>query len=327
MTVAILGGAGYIGSHVVRFLHAQGIPLVVYDNLSQGHADAVTDHPLIVGDIGDADKLGHCFRSHQVTAVMNFAGLIAVGESVADPAKYYANNVGQTLILLDTMLRHDVRRMIFSSTCAIYGLPQFLPLTEDHPFAPINPYGRTKLAIEHVLADYAQAYDFRYASLRYFNASGASPDGELGERHAPETHLIPLMLQAVLGQRPALEVYGDDYATPDGTCVRDYIHVWDLAQAHWLAWQWLNHQAGSGVFNLGNGTGYSVRQVIQTAETVCERPVPYQMRPRRPGDPPILVGSSRKAIETLGWEPRYASLEAILSSAWNWHRACNPNPA
>lgn len=326
MTVAILGGAGYIGSHVVKFLRLQGVPLVVYDNLSQGHRESVAGSELIVGDIGDTDKLGRCFTAHRVDAVMNFAGLIAVGESVREPLKYYQNNVGQTLNLLETMLRHGVRDLIFSSTCAIYGMPRFLPLTEDHPFEPINPYGRTKLALEFVLEDFARAYDFRYASLRYFNASGADPGGELGEKHEPETHLIPLLLQAVLGERPALDVYGDDYDTPDGTCIRDYIHVWDLAQAHWLALQWLRAKQTSGVFNLGNGAGYSVKQVIAAAEKVSGRPVPTRLCPRRPGDPPVLIGSSRKAIDVLGWEPRYADLESILASAWNWHRACSPNP-
>lgn len=327
MTVAILGGAGYIGSHVVKFLRLQGVPLVVYDNLSQGHRESVAGSELVVGDIGDSDKLGQCFKEHGVDAVMNFAGLIAVGESVREPLKYYQNNVGQTLNLLETMLRHGVRDLIFSSTCAIYGMPRFLPLTEDHPFEPINPYGRTKLAIEFVLEDFARAYEFRYASLRYFNASGADPAGELGEKHEPETHLIPLLLQAVLGQRPALEVYGDDYDTPDGTCIRDYIHVWDLAQAHWLALQWLREKKTSDVFNLGNGAGYSVREVIAAAEKVSGRPVPTRLCPRRPGDPPVLIGSSRKAIDVLGWEPRYADLESILASAWNWHRACRPNPS
>lgn len=323
MTIAILGGAGYIGSHVVKFLRSQGAPLVVYDNLSQGHADAVAGSTLVVGDIGDSEKLGHCLRTHQIQAVMNFAGLIAVGESVREPQRYYANNVGQTLTLLDTLLAHQVRDFIFSSTCAIYGMPQFLPLTEDHPFAPINPYGRTKLAIEHVLADYAQAYDFRYVSLRYFNASGADPAGELGERHEPETHLIPLLFQALMGERESLDVFGTDYDTPDGTCIRDYIHVWDLAQAHWLALKWLREKGASGVFNLGNGAGYSVRQVIQTAEKVSGKTVPVRYSPRRPGDPAVLIGSSRKAIEVLGWQPQYADLEAILTSAWNWHRAWN----
>ncbi|HEY9843076.1 MAG: UDP-glucose 4-epimerase GalE [Candidatus Sericytochromatia bacterium] len=320
MTVAILGGAGYIGSHVVKFLRGQGVPLVVYDNLSQGHREAVLDAPLVVGEIGDADRLGDCLKRHQVKAVMDFAALIAVGESVKDPARYYACNVGQTLAMLDTLLAHGVRDFVFSSTCAIYGMPRALPLTEDHPTDPINPYGRTKLAIEHALADYARAYDFRYVSMRYFNASGADPAGELGEDHQPETHLIPLLLDAVLGRRQALDIFGTDYDTPDGTCVRDYIHVWDLAQAHWLALQWLRETARSDAFNLGNGAGHSVKEVVASAERVTGRSVPVRLCPRRDGDPPVLIGSSARAITTLGWQPVYADLDAILSTAWNWQR-------
>lgn len=323
MTIAILGGAGYIGSHVVKYLHQQGQPLLVYDNLSQGYADAVAGYPLIVGDIGDTDKLMQCFKEHQVTAVMNFAGFIAVGESVQNPQKYYQNNVSQTLNLLDAMLSCGVRDFVFSSTCAIYGSPQFLPLTEDHPYAPMNPYGRTKLALEYVLEDYARAYDFRYVSLRYFNASGADPEGLLGERHQPETHLIPLMLQAVLGERDALSIYGTDYPTADGTCIRDYIHVWDLAQAHLLALQYLQQHGQSNVFNLGNGAGYSVLEVIQMVEKITGLKVPTQFCPRREGDPPVLIGSSQKAFDILGWKPVYGDLESILSSAWNWHQTCH----
>lgn len=324
MTIAILGGAGYIGSHVVKYLSHQGIPLVVYDNLSQGHREAIQSQPFIQGDIGDPEQLRYCFKQHGVSAVMNFAGLIAVGESVRQPQRYYQNNVAQTLILLDTMLECGIRDFVFSSTCAIYGQPQFLPLTEEHPYAPINPYGRTKLAIEYVLQDYAAAYDLRYVSLRYFNASGADPAAELGERHEPETHLIPLLLQAVLGQRPALDIFGTDYPTPDGTCIRDYIHVWDLAQAHKLALNWLREQNSSAKFNLGNGSGYSVLEVVQAAQKVTGLEVPTRLCPRREGDPPVLIGSSQKAFDILGWQPVYGELEAILASAWNWHRQCHP---
>lgn len=321
MTIAILGGAGYIGSHVVKFLQAQGLPLVVYDNLSQGHREAVSDVPLVVGDIGDSERLAHCLTQHGVTAAMNFAGLIAVGESVREPARYYATNVSQTLTLLDTLLAHDVRDFVFSSTCAIYGMPQYLPLDEAHPCAPINPYGCTKLTIEHALADYARAYDFHYVSLRYFNACGADPAGGIGERHEPETHLIPLVLDAVLGERAAIDVFGSDYDTPDGTCIRDYIHVWDLAQAHWLALQRLRETRRSARYNLGNGTGHSVKEVIQAAERVTGLPVPVRYAPRREGDPPVLIGSSALAIAELGWRPAYADLDTIIGSAWNWQRA------
>lgn len=324
MTLAILGGAGYIGSHVVQYLRALNVPLVVYDNLSQGHAESLLGADLVVGDIGDAERLSSCIRQYGVTGVMNFAGLIAVGESVKEPALYYANNVSRTLTLLDTLLSEGVRDFVFSSTCAIYGMPQFLPLTEDHPTNPINPYGRTKLAIEFVLEDYARAYDFRYMSLRYFNASGADPSGQIGECHQPETHLIPLLLEAVQGHRPALSVFGNDYDTPDGTCVRDYIHVLDLAQAHWLALQFLRETGRSEAFNLGNGQGHSVREVIQAAERVTGMPVPVSEQPRREGDPPVLIGSSRKALDLLGWQPQYAEIDTILETAWNWQQRWKP---
>lgn len=319
MTLAVLGGAGYIGSHVVKFLHRQGVPLVVYDNLSHGHADAVVAGvPLVQGELGDRARLTTLFQEYGVTTVMNFAGLIAVGESVREPRRYYATNVADTLTLLDTMLDCGVRAFIFSSTCAVYGLPHYLPLDEAHPYNPVSPYGSSKLAIERVLADYARAYDFHYVSLRYFNASGADPDGELGERHDPETHLIPLILEAATGQREAIQIFGSDYDTPDGTCIRDYIHVWDLAQAHQLAWQFLREQRRSEVFNLGNGAGHSVREVIAAAERVVGHRIPVQEKPRREGDPPVLIGSSQKALELLRWQPAYADLDVIMQSAWRW---------
>lgn len=320
MTIAILGGAGYIGSHVVKYLNAKGLPVVVYDNLSNGHAAAVSGIPLIQGDLGDRDALRACLRGYKVSAVMNFAGLISVGESTQNPRLYYENNLVQTQAMLDTLLEEDIRQFIFSSTCAIYGTPQFLPLTEIHPYAPINPYGRTKLAVEYLLEDYSRAYGLNYISLRYFNASGADPEAKIGERHEPETHLIPLVLDAAMGRRPEIAIYGTDYDTPDGTCIRDYIHVWDLAQAHWLALNYLREHPQSDSFNLGNGAGYSVREVIQTSEAVTEQIIPVREAPRREGDPPVLVGSSQKALEILGWEPKYHSLETIVSSAWKWHQ-------
>ncbi len=320
--IAIMGGAGYIGSHVVKYLLQQGHQPVVYDSLVGGHAEHLPNCPLVQGEIGDREKLKHFFKQYPVEAVMNFAGLIAVGESVLEPARYYQTNVLQTLGLLDAVREAKVPHFIFSSTCAIYGPPQFLPLTEEHPFAPVSPYGRTKLAIELALADYAAAYpDFNYVSLRYFNASGADPEGQIGECHEPETHLIPIIFEAVLGMRTNVQLNGTDYPTPDGTCVRDYIHVWDLAQAHLLALQYLQTHQKSQCFNLGNGNGYSVREVITEIEKITGQKVPVQEGPRREGDPPILVGSSAKAEALLGWKPRYQRLEAILSTAWNWHQS------
>jgi UDP-glucose 4-epimerase len=318
--IAIMGGAGYIGSHVVKYLLQEGYQPIVYDSLESGHAHAVEGCILVEGQIGDTEKLGHFFSQYAVSAVMNFAGLIAVGESVREPARYYQTNVLQTLGLLDAVLAAQIPHFIFSSTCAIYGPPQSLPLTEDHPFAPVSPYGRTKLAIELALADYAAAYpDFNYVSLRYFNASGADPEGQIGECHDPETHLIPIIFETLLGQRESVLLNGTDYPTADGTCVRDYIHVWDLAQAHLLALKYLQTEKTSNYFNLGNGCGYSVREVIAEIEKITKKQVPVLEGPRRDGDPPILVGSSAKAEQLLGWKPRYQSLDAILGTAWNWH--------
>lgn len=319
--IAVIGGAGYIGSHVVQALSQQGYTPVVYDDLSSGHADAVGDAPLIVGDLADTEKLGHTLEQYAIEAVMNFAGLIAVGESVQNPARYYDINVRRTLTLLDTLRSHRIRAFIFSSTCAIYGLPQQLPLTEAHPYGPVNPYGRTKLAIEFALDDYAAAYpDFHYVSLRYFNACGADPEARIGERHEPETHLIPLVLEAAAGQRPAIHIHGTDYPTPDGTCIRDYIHVCDLAEAHLLALKYLQQHQQSNVFNLGNGQGYSVREIIAAAEQVTGRAIPVIEAPRRSGDPPVLVGCSQKAKDLLGWQPTQADLATILGTAWRWQQ-------
>lgn len=319
--IAVIGGAGYIGSHVVKYLLTQGLTPVIYDNLSGGTKLLHSDCPLVVGDMGDRRQLLQCFAQYDIQAVMNFAGLIAVGESVRVPDRYYHTNVMKTLILLDAVREAGIPHFIFSSTCAIYGPPQFLPLTEEHPFAPVSPYGRTKLAIEMALSDYAAAFaDFNYVSLRYFNAAGADPEGQLGECHEPETHLIPIIFDSITGRRAQVQIHGSDYATPDGTCIRDYIHVWDLAQAHLLALQYLQSGQGSQSFNLGNGNGYSVRQVIAAVEQVTGRQVPVVEGPRREGDPPVLVGSSQKAESLLGWKPRYAALEDILSSAWKWHQ-------
>lgn len=324
MTVAILGGAGYIGSHVVKYLQQQGIPVAVYDNLSQGHQHLI-QAPLTVGEIGDQERLRDFCKRHQIRSVMNFAGLIAVGESVLNPRLYYAHNLTQTLSMLDVLLDLGIREFVFSSSCAIYGSPQFLPLTEDHPFAPISPYGHAKMMVEQVLLDYARAYDFKYVSLRYFNASGADPENQIGELHQPETHLIPLVLQGLqslqsMQNLQPVQIYGTDYDTPDGTCIRDYIHVWDLAQAHYLALQHLRQHAASAVFNLGNSVGYSVREVIQAVERVTGLRVPSLAAPRRVGDPPILIGSSAKARQDLQWRPAFSDLETIIQTAWAWQQ-------
>lgn len=320
MNVLVVGGAGYIGSHMVWQLGQFGVRVVVLDDLSSGHADAVLGTDLVQGSMADMALLDRVFAAHRFDAVMHFASFIQVGESVADPAKYYANNVANTLLLLDAMRRHGVQQFIFSSTAAVFGEPAYCPIDEAHPQSPINPYGRSKLMIEQVLADYARAYGLRSVALRYFNAAGAHPDGLLGERHQPETHLVPLVLQAVAGKRPHVSVFGTDYPTPDGTCIRDYIHVMDLADAHWRAIQYLQAGGETAVFNLGNGGGYSVKQVIQAAEAVTGKSVPVQYGPRRAGDPARLVADATRARSVLGWQPQYAELEIIVRHAWAWEQ-------
>jgi UDP-glucose-4-epimerase GalE len=318
MRILVTGGAGYIGSHAVRLFLTRGHDVWVYDNLSAGHRASVPAGRLIVGDLAEKERLDHVFLMHSIEGVVHFAASALVGESVRHPALYYQNNVVNTLNLLEAVRRHRVARFVFSSTCATYGVPQRVPITEDEKQLPINPYGNTKLAVERALADYAAAYDWGVALLRYFNAAGASPEGGIGEDHDPETHLLPIALQAVLGQRPALEVYGTDYPTPDGTCIRDYIHVDDLAEAHLLALEAL----GPGKvlrYNLGTGRGHSVREVIEAVERVTGRKVPVREGPRRPGDPPVLVASAERARVGLGWRPRYTDLEAIVETAWGWH--------
>jgi UDP-glucose-4-epimerase GalE len=320
MRILVTGGAGYIGSHAVKLFLARGHDVWVYDNLSMGHRAAVPAERLVVGDLAEQPRLDQALVEHRIEAVVHFAAFAYVGESVKQPGKYYQNNLVNTLVLLDALRRHRIVRFVFSSTCATYGIPQTVPITEDEPQRPINPYGNTKLAVEMALADYAAAYDWGYAALRYFNAAGAAPDGSIGEDHDPETHLIPLIFQALMGQRPAIEVFGTDYPTPDGTCIRDYIHVDDLAEAHLLALEAL--APGKQLCcNLGTGRGYSVREVIRMAEEVTSKPVPVKEGPRRPGDPPALVAASGKAQRELGWRPRYAELRPIIETAWNWHRA------
>ena len=322
-SVLVTGGAGYIGSHAVLALKRAGHNVVVLDNLSYGHRELVEEAlqvELVVGDTSDRPLLDRLFATHRIAAVMHFAAYIAVGESVADPAKYYRNNVVGTLTLLEAMVAASVNHFVFSSTCALYGVPKFVPLTEDHPQDPISPYATTKWMVERILDDFAAAYDLKSVSFRYFNASGADPDGLLGEDHNPETHLIPLVLLTALGQRQSISILGTDYPTPDGTCIRDYIHVTDLAQAHVLGLQYLLNGGSSNVFNLGNGSGFSVREVIETARQVTGRDIPVVESDRRPGDPPILVGSSDKARHVLGWQPQYADLNQILRHAWQWHQ-------
>ena len=322
-SILVTGGAGYIGSHAVFALKQAGYDVVVLDNLVYGHRDLVEkvlQVELIVGDTGDRTLLDNLFNNHNIEAVMHFSAYAYVGESVTDPAKYYRNNVVGTLTLLEAMLAASVKKFVFSSTCATYGVPQFIPLTEDHPQNPINPYGATKLMVERILSDFSAAYDFKSVCFRYFNAAGADPNGNLGEDHQPESHLIPLVLLAALGKRESISIFGTDYSTPDGTCVRDYIHVSDLADAHILGLEYLLKGGDSEAFNLGNGNGFSVREVIETASAVTGRDIKIVECDRRPGDPPALIGSSDKARKTLGWEPQYSSLKEIITHAWDWHK-------
>jgi UDP-glucose-4-epimerase GalE len=319
MRILVTGGAGYIGSHAVKLFLARGHEVWVYDNLSYGHRAAAPADRLIVADLADTPRLDHALMIHRIEAVVHFAAYAYVGESVRDPGKYYQNNLVNTLGLTECMRRNGIGRMVFSSTCATYGTPQQVPITEDEPQNPINPYGNGKLAVERALADYAVAYHWGYAALRYFNASGAAPDGTIGEDHDPETHLIPLVIQTAMGQRPAIEIFGTDYATPDGTCIRDYIHVDDLAEAHLLALEQLQPDQEMR-YNLGIGKSYSVREVIRTVEEVTGKKVQIKEGPRRPGDPPALVAAAAKAQRELGWKPRYTELRPIIETAWNWHR-------
>jgi UDP-glucose 4-epimerase len=304
---------------MAKCLAARDVEVTVLDNLSTGHREAVRWGDLIEADLMDPQSLDFAFSGQRFDAVMHFCARSLVGESVIEPYGYYANNVTGTLNLLETMHRHDVDRLVFSSTAAVFGTPVTELIDEDHPKAPINPYGASKLMVERILADAAAAYGLRSVALRYFNAAGASPDGDIGESHQPETHLIPNVLRSALGAGQALKVFGDDYPTPDGTCIRDYVHVDDLAEAHMLALDYMQHAPGAHAFNLGNGQGFSVRQVIQAAERVTGRSIPHEIAPRRQGDPPVLVASSIRARLQLGWKPRYVELEPIIESAERWH--------
>lgn len=322
-TILVTGGAGYIGSHAVLALKLAGYDLVILDNLVYGHqelVEKVLQVKLIVGDTNDRTLLDRLFATHNITAVMHFSAYAYVGESVTDPAKYYRNNVVGTLTLLEAMLAAGVNKFVFSSTCATYGVPNKIPLTEDHPQNPINPYGATKLMVERILSDFDLAYNLKSVSFRYFNAAGANPNGLLGEDHNPETHLIPLVLLTALGKRDSISIFGTDYDTPDGTCIRDYIHVNDLASAHILGLEYLLNGGKSDFFNLGNGGGFSVKEVIEMARKITGREIKALECDRRPGDPPILVGSSEKARKILGWIPEYPDLNNIISHSWQWHQ-------
>jgi len=318
MRILVTGGAGYIGSHTVALLRSSSHTVCVVDNLSTGHRQAVPAECLVECELANRAGLAQILRERQIEAVVHFAASCYVGESVSDPAKYYNNNLGGTLSLLDAMWSTGVSKIVFSSTCATYGLPSRVPITEDEKQEPVNPYGFTKLAIEHALIDYGHAYGFGSVALRYFNASGASASGRIGEDHDPETHLIPLVLQTALGQRPHVQVFGSDYATPDGTCIRDYIHVDDLADAHLRAVERIR-PGELQAFNLGTGRGYSVREVIELSRRITGRPIAVVEAPRRPGDPPELVAAADKARRELGWQPRHTTLDTIIESAWRWH--------
>jgi len=318
--ILIVGGAGYIGSHLNKEMSKKGYEVVVFDNLSYGHKDFVKWGTFERGDLGNIRDIRAVFKKYRIDAVMHFAAFTYVGESVEDPQKYYLNNVRNTLNLLQVMLEENVKHFVFSSTCATYGNPLEIPITENHPQNPINPYGRGKLIVEQVLKDYSDAYGFKYTSLRYFNAAGADPDGEIGELHDPETHLIPLILDVAAGKRVDVKIFGTDYDTPDGTCIRDYIHVTDLADAHILALKYLQDGGKSDFFNLGNGNGFSVKEVIETAKMVTGKDIKAAETERRPGDPSVLVGSSLKAKEVLKWKPQYDDLFKIIETAWNWHK-------
>jgi UDP-glucose 4-epimerase len=321
MTILVTGGAGYIGSHTVKELRKSGFDVLVFDNFSSGRKDLIRTTPYVQGDLLDKQAVREVFRARSIAAVLHFASLIQVGESYADPRKYYTHNLQTSLNLLDAMLEAGVASLIFSSSAAIYGVPEETPIPETHPLNPANPYGRTKLMVERILQDYDRAYGLRSISLRYFNAAGADPDGETGETHHPETHLIPNVLLSLLGKGPRLGIFGDDFPTPDGTAIRDYIHVTDLAAAHVLALKALLSGRPSDSLNLGTNVGFSVLEVIRKAEEVTGRKIPYDVRPRREGDVAVLLASKERAEQALGWRPVLSSLETIIETAWKWHRS------
>jgi UDP-glucose 4-epimerase len=320
MRILVCGGAGYIGAHMAKRLAGADCEVTVFDNLSTGHRAAVRWGELVEGDLLDAEALKRLFAAREFDGVMHFCAMSQVGESVRQPYSYYRNNVAGSLNLLEAMRQAGVGRLVFSSTAAVYGQPIGDVLDEAHPTVPINPYGASKLMVERMLQDAAQAYGLRSVALRYFNAAGADPEGEIGESHSPETHLVPNVLRNALGQGGGLQVYGNDYATRDGTCVRDYVHVVDLAEAHLLALRHLDRHAGAHQFNLGSGTGYTVLEIIEAARQVTGHPIEFTLAPRRHGDPPSLVADATRARQVLGWQPRFADMRSIIETAWRWHR-------
>lgn len=319
--ILVAGGAGYIGSHTNKELNLKGMDTVIYDNLIYGHRESVKWGVLELGDLSDEKRLEEVFTKYTIDSVIHFAAYAYVGESVEKPSKYYNNNVCNTIKLLDKMSEHGVKNIVFSSTCATYGEPKQMPITEDMPQCPINAYGATKLMVERILSDYHNAYGLKYCCLRYFNAAGADPEGEIGESHDPETHLIPLILDAAGGQRKSISIFGTDYPTQDGTCVRDYIHVTDLADAHIRALNYLKDGGESDCFNLGNGKGESVKHVIETVKKVTGVDFTVEEKERRAGDPPVLIGCAKKAEAVLGWKPKYGDIETIVEHAWKWHES------
>ena len=320
MNVLITGGAGYIGSHVNKSLHNRGISTIVLDNLSTGYRDHVKWGRFVQGDLSDIETLNRVFSDDHIDVVMHFAASAYVAESVVNPQKYYMNNVCNTINLLTAMNAHNVSQIVFSSTCATYGIPTEIPITEQHPQVPVNPYGQSKLVIENILSDYSAAYELKFVALRYFNAAGADPDAEIGEIHDPETHLIPLAINATLGKRECIEICGDDYDTYDGTCIRDYIHVSDIAEGHVLALEYLKDGGDSDFFNLSNERGYSIREVIDCVKRISGNNPKIDTVCRRAGDPPVLIGSSEKIRQKLGWSPRYGKIDTIVETAHKWHQ-------
>jgi len=325
MKILVCGGAGYIGSHTVKSLLREGHEVIIFDNFSSGKEELVIGGEVIRGDLDDKEPIREVFKARKIEAVLHFASLIQVGESYLNPQRYYTHNLSTSLNLFEAMLEADVKKIIFSSSAAVYGAPQEIPITESHPLNPINPYGHTKLFVERILQDYEKAYGMRFISLRYFNAAGADPDAELGELHDPETHLIPNILQFLLGKKDSFQVYGTDFPTPDGTAIRDYIHVTDLADAHVLALRKLLTSGDSDAINLGASRGFSVLEVVKKVEEMTGLRVSFRAKPKRLGDVPVLLASKVKAEQRLGWRLRYSGLETIVETAWRWHKKVAKN--
>lgn len=319
--ILIVGGAGYIGSHTNRLLNRQGFKTIVFDNLETGHKEFIGKSKFFRGDLRNIGDIEKCFEEYpNIKAVIHFAAYAYVGESVKNPMKYYKNNVIGTINLLEIMKKFNCKNIVFSSTCATYGIPKDIPISEEHPQKPINPYGKSKYMIEQILFDYEKAYGLKYVIFRYFNAAGASYDSTIGEDHTPETHIIPLLLDVALKRKSFIEIYGNDYDTKDGTCIRDYIHVEDLANAHYLGVKYLFEKNSSNIYNLSNGRGFSVKELVETVEIVTKKEIPYKICPRRVGDPAILIGSYKKAENELGWNRKYKDIKDIIYTAWQWHK-------